>query len=323
MDSSRWIRDRAGHPTRRIAPERLLETRAVFRFVGQYRGEYWAAATRRTRHHATIRRVRRLPPRSRSASSPDNPLPATRTSSGRQKPESVDRCVASWSCNEAPDRCCAIRKSGFKRRGVCLDPPPGGPALRNDEQRSDPHWAPPVLNRDAVRESNLAVVGREHCLDMRHHGLHFDDEARRRLGVPGEDVDRTTLGADGECDLGRRFPARAPKVPDHELHQQRVVGIEQGDRPPLRSSRPARPALPRARGRSAPAEQWSGDPRRLVRRGATSACEQPARSARSACRQDRRIRRARMTRPTRTPSMAWRMARWTYRALIHQRIGER
>lgn len=86
---------------------------------------------------------------------------------------------------------------------------------------------PAELPSDGKPETHLSVECGEHALDVRDHGLHLDDQDRRRTGMPSEDVDGAAFAGDRERDLGRDLPAPTSQKSHDLFDQSRMVRVEQ------------------------------------------------------------------------------------------------
>jgi hypothetical protein len=62
---------------------------------------------------------------------------------------------------------------------------------------------------------------------VRDYGLDLDDEHEPRRRVPGKEIDRSSLTAYPEPDLGRDLPSRGTKDCRDDFDESSVVGIDQ------------------------------------------------------------------------------------------------
>ena len=99
---------------------------------------------------------------------------------------------------------------------------------------------PAALVRDARGETNLPIQRRKHRLDIRHDGLHLDQEEHPSCRVPRENIKRASLASDHERDLSGDVPAYGSKPAHHHVHEPCMRRIEH---PIHRFAIPAEPEI--------------------------------------------------------------------------------
>ena len=87
--------------------------------------------------------------------------------------------------------------------------------------------APAAVAKNDRGQSDLAVEGGKHRLQVRDHRLHLDDKRRPSGRLKGEDVGRSTFAVDLERDLELHDPACRGQHRSRRLDHRRVVCVEQ------------------------------------------------------------------------------------------------
>jgi hypothetical protein len=86
---------------------------------------------------------------------------------------------------------------------------------------------PATLTCDLASESRLAVVRRNHRLEVRDDGLELGDEERPSRAMKSQDVDGAPFAADRERCLDCDLPSEFRKSARHPVGQTSVAVIEE------------------------------------------------------------------------------------------------
>jgi hypothetical protein len=76
-------------------------------------------------------------------------------------------------------------------------------------------------------ETSFPIQGRQEVLEVNDAGLDLDDEHRRRLAVPTDDICRASLAEVAEGPFDDDLPAGVPQSGDNPLDEGGVTGVEQ------------------------------------------------------------------------------------------------
>ena len=95
---------------------------------------------------------------------------------------------------------------------MCRDPRSVRPAGRDDDPNRHRMRFPPAFTRDLPGKPALTIHAADEIVDVDDVCLQFDDQDSPEAGVPGENVDDSSLAIDGERDLGLEDPIREGAV---------------------------------------------------------------------------------------------------------------
>jgi hypothetical protein len=118
----------------------------------------------------------------------------------------------------AADSRTVIRKRRPKHASVGSDTSLVRPTADDRHPNSDHPGVPPLFECDRAREPSPPIRCRHHVADVDDLCLQLDDQQCSKLGVPGEEVDDTSLAVDREGDFRPDDPAGHPvELRDHRV----------------------------------------------------------------------------------------------------------
>lgn len=123
-------------------------------------------------------------------------------------------------------------------RPVFRETATGRTAIGDDHPHTDERGRPFTLARDVTGEATIAIDLADEATDISDRALHLNDQEGPSTGVPGDDVDGSTLAVDRERHLRLDDPlGQARQSPDERLDHPRMASV---DKPVQIAAPPAR-----------------------------------------------------------------------------------
>lgn len=146
------------------------------------------------------------------------------------------RHIGGGSGNEGL-RSSAANRVASEEDGVLLDPPPSGPALRDDQSPDDAPNVPRPIGSQPRRKANLHVEATERLLEIPQSRLHLGNLEHTGRPVEREQVDPSSFAIHTEAGFRPDLPPVRLVELGPRPDQCRMISIQQ----PIKISRPAPP----------------------------------------------------------------------------------